>query len=268
MIARLRLARVLAYREQYDEALQAAHRRPRRVSSPDGSTKSKATFRPRSAASTRRAPRTSPRWSPDGSELLDRNFVQMKLNDLPGTLRSRRPRRVAARGAHGVRSRAAPRRRRERRRRVSDALARRRSRCCCSPRSSSAAQARKTPPSRPPSSSRSTRRSTCARSGAAKSAAAPSDCGSACGPRPTARESSPARTTAKSPHSTRMTGRKIWSREDQAAARGRPGLRRRRGRVRHHGRRSHRARRGDRCGTLAPAGRQRGARGAGDRRRA
>ena len=62
-----------------------------------------------------------------------------------------------------------------------------------------------------------------------------------------------------------LTGRKQWSVKTKLPLAAGSGLRRRRDRIRHDGRRSHRVRRRDRRGALAAARRQRGPRRSGDR---
>jgi predicted negative regulator of RcsB-dependent stress response len=83
MIARLRLARVLAYREQYDDALELLSvaepgKFAGRVSEIKGDIQAA-----RGHVEEARAAYLAAMVA-DGSELLDRNFLQMKLNDLPG----------------------------------------------------------------------------------------------------------------------------------------------------------------------------------------
>ncbi len=84
MIARLRLARVLAYREQNDEALKLLDvsepgQFAGRLSEVKGDIQAALGHVEEARAAYLAA------MVADGSELLDRNFVQMKLNDLPGT---------------------------------------------------------------------------------------------------------------------------------------------------------------------------------------
>ncbi len=91
MIARLRLARVLAYREKYDDALKTLEgRQARQVRGPLNEVA--ATSRTRAATSRRRARRISRPWSPTAPSCSIAIFLQMKLNDLPGGSRAgRRP---------------------------------------------------------------------------------------------------------------------------------------------------------------------------------
>ena len=83
MIARLRLARVLAYREQYDEALKCSTvDDPGQFAGRFNEVKGDIQAALGHVEEARAAYLAA--MVADGSELLDRNFLQMKLNDLPG----------------------------------------------------------------------------------------------------------------------------------------------------------------------------------------
>jgi predicted negative regulator of RcsB-dependent stress response len=82
MIARLRLARVLAYREQYDEAQKLLDvKDPGQFSGRINEIKGDVAFAQGKVDDARSAYLAA--LVADGSELLDRNLLQMKLNDLP-----------------------------------------------------------------------------------------------------------------------------------------------------------------------------------------
>jgi predicted negative regulator of RcsB-dependent stress response len=83
MIARLRLARVLAYREKYDDALKTLKvDKPGKFAGRINDVRGDVEYARGNVEEARKA------WLEamvaDGSELLDRNLLQMKLNDLPG----------------------------------------------------------------------------------------------------------------------------------------------------------------------------------------
>jgi len=105
MIARLRLARVLAYREQYDEALKLLDVRDPgkfagRINEVKGDIQAGLGHVDEARAAYLAA------MVADGSELLDRNFLQMKLNDLPGGGATAAPETTAP--ASGAPAEAAP----------------------------------------------------------------------------------------------------------------------------------------------------------------
>jgi predicted negative regulator of RcsB-dependent stress response len=82
MIARLRLARVLEYREQYDEALKTlAVAKPGKFAGRINEVKGDIEVARGNVEEARSAYLAA--MVADGAELLDRGFLQMKLNDLP-----------------------------------------------------------------------------------------------------------------------------------------------------------------------------------------
>jgi predicted negative regulator of RcsB-dependent stress response len=84
MVARLRLARVLAYREQYDDALQLLDvAEPGQFAGRLSEIKGDIHVARGETEAARVAYLTA--LTASGAEVLDRNFLQMKLNDLPST---------------------------------------------------------------------------------------------------------------------------------------------------------------------------------------
>ena len=87
MVARLRLARVLAYREKYDDALKTLKvDKPGKFAGRLNEVRGDVEAARGNVEEARKAYLEA--MVADGSELLDRNFVQMKLNDLPGRCRA------------------------------------------------------------------------------------------------------------------------------------------------------------------------------------
>ena len=83
MVARIRLARVLAYREKYDDALKTLDvAKPGKFAGRINEVKGDVEAARGNVEEARRAYLAA--MVADGAELLDRNFLQMKLNDLPG----------------------------------------------------------------------------------------------------------------------------------------------------------------------------------------
>ena len=83
MVARTRLARVLAYREKYDDALKTIDvAKPGKFAGRINEVKGDIEAARGNVEEARRAYLAA--MVADGAELLDRGFLQMKLNDLPG----------------------------------------------------------------------------------------------------------------------------------------------------------------------------------------
>jgi predicted negative regulator of RcsB-dependent stress response len=101
MVARLRLARVLAYREQYDDALALLNvPEPREFAGRIAEIKGDIHVM-RGETDAARTAYLEAMVSP-GAELLDRGFLQMKLADLPGAARPPAPAGDAASPAPGA----------------------------------------------------------------------------------------------------------------------------------------------------------------------
>ena len=83
MVARVRLARVLAYREKYDDALKTIDvATPGKFAGRINEVKGDIEAARGNVEEARKAYLAA--MVADGAELLDRSFLQMKLNDLPG----------------------------------------------------------------------------------------------------------------------------------------------------------------------------------------
>ena len=83
MIARLRLARVLEYQKKYDDALKALKvDKPGKFAGRLNEVRGDVEYERGNFEEARKAYLEA--MVADGSELLDRNLLQMKLNDLPG----------------------------------------------------------------------------------------------------------------------------------------------------------------------------------------
>jgi predicted negative regulator of RcsB-dependent stress response len=83
MIARLRLARVLEYQQKYDDALRVLKvEKPGKFAGRLNEVRGDVEYARGNIEEARRAYLEA--MVADGSELLDRNLLQMKVNDLPG----------------------------------------------------------------------------------------------------------------------------------------------------------------------------------------
>jgi predicted negative regulator of RcsB-dependent stress response len=83
MIARLRLARVLEYQKKYDDALKTLKvDKPGKFAGRLNEVRGDVEYERGNVEEARKAYLEA--MVADGSELLDRNLLQMKLNDLPG----------------------------------------------------------------------------------------------------------------------------------------------------------------------------------------